>query len=89
MIAFAQADVAVFVADAAAAFSEQSDELLSLAEECEEITHCLAENGIRRCYYGHMHGKAAIAAFNGEKYGIHFKLISADTLGFCPYLIEK
>ena len=29
----AQADVAVFVADAAAAFSEQSDELLSLAEE--------------------------------------------------------
>ena len=62
---------------------------LSLAEECEEITHCLAENGIRRCYYGHMHGKAAIAAFNGEKYGIHFKLISADTLGFCPYLIEK
>ena len=62
---------------------------LSLLEECEEIIACLVQNGIKRCYYGHMHGKAAIAAFNGEKYGIHFKLISADTLGFVPYLIEK
>ena len=62
---------------------------LSLLEECEEIIECLVQNGIKRCYYGHMHGKAAIAAFNGEKYGIRFKLISADTLGFVPYLIEK
>lgn len=62
---------------------------LSLLEECEEIIECLVKNGIKRCYYGHMHGKAAIAAFNGEKYGIRFKLISADTLGFVPYLIEK
>ncbi|MBR2591017.1 MAG: metallophosphoesterase [Clostridia bacterium] len=62
---------------------------LSLLEECEEIVECLVQNGIRRCYYGHMHGKAAIAAFNGEKYGIHFKLISADMLDFLPYLIEK
>ncbi len=62
---------------------------LSLLEECEEIMECLVKNGIKRCYYGHMHGKAAIAAFNGEKYGIRFKLISADTLGFVPYLIEK
>ncbi|MBQ3432225.1 MAG: metallophosphoesterase [Clostridia bacterium] len=62
---------------------------LSLIEECEEIIECLVQNGIKRCYYGHMHGKAAIAAFNGEKYGIRFKLISADTLGFVPYLIEK
>ena len=62
---------------------------LSLLQECEEIVSCLKENGIRRCFYGHMHGKAAIAAFNGEKYGIHFKLISADMLNFCPYLIEK
>ncbi len=62
---------------------------LSLLEECEEIIECLVKNGMKRCYYGHMHGKAAIAAFNGEKYGIRFKLISADTLGFVPYLIEK
>ena len=62
---------------------------LSLLEECEEIIECLVKNGMKRCYYGHMHGKAAIAAFNGEKYGIRFKLISADTLGFIPYLIEK
>ena len=62
---------------------------LSLVEECEEVLECLVKNDIRRCYYGHMHGKAAIAAFNGEKYGIHFKLISADMLEFVPYLIEK
>ena len=61
---------------------------LSLLEECDEVLECLVQNGIRRCYYGHMHGKAANAAFNGEKYGIHFKLISADLLDFCPYLIE-
>ena len=62
---------------------------LSLLEECDEILECLTKNEIKRCYYGHMHGKAALAAFNGEKYGIHFKLISADTIDFCPYLIEK
>ena len=62
---------------------------LSLLEECEEIIECLVKNGMKRCYYGHMHGKAAIAAFNGEKYGIRFKLISADTLGFVSYLINK
>ena len=62
---------------------------LTLLEECEEIIDCLVQNGIRRCYYGHIHGKTAVSAFNGEKYGIKFKLISADYLGFCPYLIEK
>ena len=62
---------------------------LSLLEECKEILDCLVQNGIQRCYYGHMHGKAAQSAFEGEKYGIHFKLIAADRLEFCPYLIEK
>lgn len=62
---------------------------LSLLEECEEIIECLKANGIKRCYYGHIHGKSSISAFNGEKYGIRFKLISADMLGFCPYLISK
>lgn len=62
---------------------------ISLLQECDEITECLVKNDIKRCYYGHMHGKAAISAFNGEKYGIKFKLISADMLNFCPHLIEK
>ena len=62
---------------------------LSLLEECEEILDCLVQNGIKRCYYGHMHGKAAQSAFEGEKYGIQFHLIAADRLEFCPYLIEK
>jgi predicted phosphohydrolase len=62
---------------------------LTQNEECTEITDILRANKIKKCFYAHMHGRAAAAAFNGKKYGIDFKLISADTLSFCPYLIKK
>ena len=57
--------------------------------ECEEILSVLKEYGIKRCYYGHIHGgSAAKRAFNGEKYGIRFQLIACDHLGFCPLYID-
>lgn len=49
----------------------------------EFIDH-MRDWGVRRCYYGHLHGSACRAAFNGPYLGIDFKLISADGLGFCP-----
>lgn len=58
-------------------------------ESCEEIMAVLKENGIKKCYYGHLHGVAAKYAFDGEVDGINFKLISADRLSFMPLLIEK
>lgn len=54
-----------------------------------EILHLLKSKGIKKCYYGHLHGKAAHFAYQGELDGITLKLISADTLHFTPYLIKK
>lgn len=61
---------------------------ITLTMECEPILEVLKSNEIRRCYYGHLHGGATKLALNGEKYGINFRLISADSLEFCPYLIN-
>lgn len=57
---------------------------VSLTKDCEQIIEVLAKHNIKRCYYGHLHGTAAKYAFNGEKYGVDFRLVSADYLGFCP-----
>lgn len=61
---------------------------ISLARECVPILDVLINNDIKRCYYGHLHGGAVKTAVNDTKYGIKFHLISADFLGFCPYLID-
>lgn len=56
---------------------------------CEEIINELVAGGVKRCYYGHLHGAAASFAPGCEMLGIKFKLISSDYLGFCPKLVEK
>lgn len=56
---------------------------------CDEILNLLKEKGIKKCYYGHLHGGAAKYAFDDNFYGIDFKLISADRLKFVPLLIKK
>ncbi len=55
---------------------------------CSEIISLLKEYGIKRCYYGHLHGSAARLAADGEHEGISFRLISCDRLGFTPLLIK-
>lgn len=53
--------------------------------ECGEITSVLREYGVRRCFYGHIHGgNAAKRAFEGERDGITYRLIACDHLGFTP-----
>lgn len=54
---------------------------------CEELTDVLKAEGIRRCYYGHVHGAGIRQAFEGEWEGITFRLTSCDALRFCPLLI--
>ncbi len=54
----------------------------------EKIIDVMKEFGVRRCYYGHLHGKTINYAFNGERDGIKYRLISADNLEFCPYIID-
>ena len=54
---------------------------------CEELTDVLKEQGVRRCYYGHIHSAGIRQAFEGEWDGISFRLTSCDALRFCPLLI--
>lgn len=54
---------------------------------CEELTDVLRSEGIRRCYYGHVHGAGIRQAYEGEWEGITFRLTSCDALRFCPLLI--
>ncbi len=56
---------------------------LTITQKCDEIYDVLKEQGIKRCYYGHLHSYSHTAAFLGESDGINFSLISADYLEFC------
>lgn len=55
---------------------------------CDEIILALYRYGIRRCYFGHIHGVYDFPA-TLEYMDIEFSLISADFLNFRPCLIEK
>ena len=61
---------------------------VSNVEDCDPILEVLLSNGIKRCYYGHLHGGAAHIAVNGNKHGIDFRLVAADYLEFCPYPVS-
>ncbi len=57
--------------------------------ECAEIMDTLIKYGIKKCMYGHIHGKKNIKlAFEGEYKGIDMRLISCDRVGFTPVLIR-
>ena len=51
---------------------------------CPEILRKLEEYGVKRCFYGHLHGPAIRRRWEGERHGTSFSLISADYLGFIP-----
>lgn len=61
---------------------------LYAGQRCPELLEVLRREGIRRCYYGHVHSAGIRQAFNGEEEGISFRLVSADALHFCPLRIE-
>lgn len=52
--------------------------------ECPEILELFERYGVRKCYYGHIHGKGIRLAFNGERNGTEYRLVSADAVGFTP-----
>lgn len=55
---------------------------------CRELVDALHEGGVRRCFYGHMHGQYGLPRHT-EFEGIRFTLVSADYLSFTPYLIRQ
>ena len=57
-------------------------------EENAPIIEMLHKYGVKRCYYGHLHGSSINGALNGERSGINYKLVSADGVGFDPVKIN-
>lgn len=53
----------------------------------QQVVDLLQEYGVKRCFYGHLHGNAIRFAVQGAVDGIEYRLISADALAFCPYKI--
>ena len=57
-------------------------------QECPEIMNVLRETGVKKCFYGHIHGgTASRRAFIGEYDGISMRLISCDHLHFTPLAV--
>ena len=48
------------------------------------FTDILEEYAVRRVVYGHLHGAGIKIAFEGEREGVEYRLVSCDALGFCP-----
>lgn len=58
-------------------------------ERNEYILSVIREYGIKRCYYGHIHGAAHRFAFQGEEDGTLYRMVSADFLGFMPIRVDS
>ena len=56
--------------------------------ECPEILALLEKYGVRRCFYGHLHGGSHKLAMEGQWDGVEFRLVAADYIGFKPYLVN-
>ena len=48
------------------------------------FTDILQSYPVRNVVYGHLHGAGIKIAFEGEREGIHYHLVSCDALEFCP-----
>lgn len=55
---------------------------------CEEILQLLQKYNVKRCYYGHIHGKGCPLAFNSWIGCTKFQLVSADWIRFQPLEIS-
>jgi len=55
----------------------------------EQFIGVMEGHGIRRCYYGHIHGAGHRFAVEGIQRGVELRMISADYIGFDPVLVEE
>jgi predicted phosphohydrolase len=51
---------------------------------CDGIVAAMREYGVRRCWYGHVHGHGHRSAVTGWVDGIEYNMVSADYVGFVP-----
>ena len=54
-----------------------------------DMLEVMYKYGIKRCYYGHLHGSSQKYAINGRREGIEYRLISSDFLQFDPLDISE
>ncbi len=54
---------------------------------CDAILELLSRYGVRRCFYGHLHGASHGLAMEGLWDGIEYRLVSADRLNFKPWMV--
>ena len=54
---------------------------------CEDIVAAMSEYGVKKCWYGHIHGFGHRLAVRGEVDGIVYEMISADFVDFVPQRI--
>ncbi len=54
---------------------------------CPEIIALLQAYGVRRCFYGHLHGDSHKLAMEGLWDGIEYRLLAADFVNFTPQKI--
>ena len=55
--------------------------------ECREILELFEQYGVRRCYYGHLHGGSHRLAPEGLWDSVEFHLVAADYIGFKPQTV--
>ena len=55
--------------------------------ECQEIIDLMKCYEVRQCFYGHLHGASHGLAMEGQWNGIEYHLVSADKLGFRPFMV--
>ena len=53
-----------------------------------EFFSTMKQYNVKRCYYGHLHGKSHMEAINEIVEGIKFQLVSSDYLNFDLIKIE-
>lgn len=53
-----------------------------------EMIELMQRYGVKRCFYGHLHGVKSDFALMGEHWGIEFALVSSDYLGHRPLRIK-
>ena len=55
--------------------------------ECREILDLFQQYGVRRCYYGHLHGGSHKLAMEGLWDNVEYRLVAADYIGFIPQTV--
>ena len=57
---------------------------LTAAERETLFTELLEQRKVHTVLYGHLHGGGISLGFNGVHQGIRYRLVSCDSIGFCP-----